>query len=73
MRGTMILGVVLIVLGIAGLLFSHFSYSDTKRVFDAGPIHVNKQEEHHVSIPLIGSIVVLVGGIALVIAGRRTS
>ena len=52
-----ILGVILIVLGVAGLLFSHFSYTETKPVLKAGPIQVNSQEEHTVSIPIIGSIV----------------
>jgi hypothetical protein len=72
MRGIALLGVVLIVLGVGGILFSHFSYSDTKPVLDAGPIHVATQEQHQVSIPLIGSIVVLVAGVGLVFAGRRT-
>lgn len=71
MRGTALLGVVLIVLGIAGLAFDHFSYTETKPVLKAGPIQVNSQEEHHISIPLVGSIVVLVAGAGLLIAGRR--
>jgi uncharacterized membrane protein len=68
-----ILGIVLIVLGIAGLLFSHFSYTETKPVLKAGPIQVNSQEEHTVSIPTIGSIVLLLAGAGLVIAGRRSA
>ncbi|HEY1631117.1 MAG TPA: hypothetical protein VGF56_07360 [Rhizomicrobium sp.] len=71
MRGTALLGVVLIVLGIAGLAFDHFSYTETKPVLKAGPLQVNSQEEHHFSIPLAGSIVVLVVGAGLLIAGRR--
>jgi hypothetical protein len=72
MRGTALLGVVLIVLGIVGLAFDHFSYTETKPVLKAGPIQVNSQEERHISIPLIGSIVVLVVGAGLIIAGRRS-
>ncbi|HWA30267.1 MAG TPA: hypothetical protein VG867_04190 [Rhizomicrobium sp.] len=66
-----ILGVVLIVLGIAGLVIGHFSYTETKPVLKAGPLEVNSQEEHHVSIPTIGSIVLLIAGAGLVVAGRR--
>jgi hypothetical protein len=73
MRGTALLGVILIVLGIAGLAFEHFSYTDTKPVLKAGPIQVDSHEEHQVSIPLIGSIVVLVVGAGLVVMGRRTA
>jgi hypothetical protein len=68
-----ILGVFLIVLGIAGLLFSQFSYTETKPVLKAGPLQVNSQEEHHISIPTIGSIVLLIVGAGLVVAGRRSA
>ncbi len=72
MRGAALLGVIMIVLGIAGLAFDHFSYTETKPVLKAGPIQINSQQEHHVSIPLIGSIVVMVIGAGLVLSGRRT-
>lgn len=68
-----ILGVVLIVLGVAGLILGNFSYTETKPVLKAGPLQVNSQEEHHISIPTIGSIVLLIAGAGLVIAGRRTA
>jgi hypothetical protein len=73
MRNFVNLGVVLLVLGVAILLIGHFSYSETKPVLDAGPIHVTTQEEHHVSIPVIAGIVILVAGIGLIIIGRRTA
>lgn len=68
-----ILGVVLIVLGIAGLVIGHFSYTETKPVLEAGPLQVNSQEEHHISIPTIGSIVLLLVGAGLVVAGRKAA
>ena len=73
MRNFVNLGVVLLVLAVAILLIGHFSYSETKPVLDAGPIHVTTQEEHHVSIPVIAGIVILVAGIGLIIIGRRTA
>jgi hypothetical protein len=66
-------GIVLIVVGIGGLLMGHFSYTETKPVLKAGPLQVNSQEEHHISIPTIGSIVLLLAGAGLVIAGRRSA
>jgi hypothetical protein len=72
MRGTALLGVILIVLGIGGIAFDRFSYTETKPVLKAGPIQINSQEEHHVSIPLVGSIVVLVLGAGLLVMGRRS-
>ncbi len=68
-----ILGVVLIVLGIGGLLIGHFSYTETKPVLKAGPLQVNIEEQHNISFPTIGSIVLLLAGAGLVIAGRKSA
>ncbi len=71
MRNLTILGVVLIVLGVGALVFGHFTYTETKPVAYIGPVHINKQEENHVSIPTIAGIVVVIAGLGLVVLGRR--
>jgi len=73
MRNLTLLGAMLVVLGVGTLLFGHFSYSETKPVLDAGPIHVKTQEEHQVSIPTIAGIVIVIAGLGLVAAGRRSA
>ncbi|MBV9989961.1 MAG: DUF3185 domain-containing protein [Alphaproteobacteria bacterium] len=73
MRGLTLLGVVLILVGVATLVFGHFSYSETKPVADIGPVHIDAQEEHHVSIPTVAGIVVVIAGLGLVLVGRRSS
>ena len=73
MRNFLILGVVLAILGAGSLLFGHFSYSETKPVLDAGPIHVTAQEEHYVSIPTIAGALVLIAGIGLMMFGRKAA
>jgi hypothetical protein len=73
MRGLTLLGVVLIVLGVAGLLIGHFSYSQTKPVANIGPVHINSEEQHDVSIPTIAGVVVVIAGLGLVFAGRRST
>lgn len=73
MRNLVALGVVLIVLGAAALLFGQFSYTETKPVVKAGPIQINAQEEHHISIPTIAGAVIVLAGLGLVLAGRRTA
>lgn len=73
MRNLGILGVVLVLIGVGVLLFGHFTYSETKPVADIGPVHINSQEEHNVSIPTIAGIVVVIAGLGLVFAGRRSS
>ena len=61
MRNLVWLGVVLIILGIAGLAFANFSYTETKPVLKAGPVEVNAKEEHHVTIPTVAGGRVYVG------------
>ena len=73
MRNLTLLGVVLIVVGVGALLFGHFSYTQTKPVADIGPLHINAQEEHQVSIPTIAGIVVVIAGLGLVVVGRRAA
>ena len=73
MRNLFSLGVVLAILGAGSLLFGHFTYSDTRPVLDAGPIHVTAQEEHHVSIPTIVGVVALAAGLGMMMIGRRSA
>ena len=73
MRGLTLLGVVLILVGVGALIFGHFSYSQTKPVADIGPVHINAQEEHHVSVPTIAGIVIVIAGFGLVLVGRRST
>lgn len=71
MKNLSLLGVVLVVLGVAALFFGHFSFSETKPVLKAGPLQINSQEDHTVWIPTAAGIVVLLAGLGLVIAGRK--
>jgi len=67
------LGLVLIVLGIAGLFFSRVSWTETKPVVKVGPLEVNSQEDHTVWIPTAAGIVAVLAGVGLVFAGKRTA
>lgn len=73
MKNLGILGAVLIVLGVGALFFGHFSFTETKPVLKAGPLEINSQEEHHISIPTIAGVVVVLAGLGLVFAGRRSA
>jgi hypothetical protein len=66
-----IIGLVLIVVGLAGLAWGGFSYTTQKKVVDVGPIHASRNETRHVPVPPIAGTVALVGGVALLLAGKR--
>ena len=73
MKNLGILGAVLIVLGVAALFFGHFSFTETKPVLKAGPLEINSQENHTVWIPTVAGVVVVLAGLGLVMAGRKSS
>jgi uncharacterized membrane protein len=71
MRNSMLIGVVLVVLGIAGLIVQNVKFTETKKVVDIGPLQVTSEEKHNVPIPTIAGIAAIVAGLGLVIASRR--
>ena len=59
------LGIVLVVLGLAGVLYGGFSWTREKTVLDAGPISVKTDKRETLPIPPILGAVCLIGGVAL--------
>ena len=72
MKPISILGVVLIVAGLAGLFFSRVSWTETKPLLKAGPIEINHDESHTVWIPTAAGVVSVIAGLGLVMVGRRS-
>ena len=73
MRSIMIIGVVLIVLGAAGLIFGGISYTTREKVVDLGGLQVTAETRKTVPIPLIVGGLALAGGIAVVVVASRKS
>ena len=73
MKPIAILGVLLVVLGVAGLFFSRVSWTETKPVAKIGPLEVNSQEDHTVWIPTAAGVIAVLAGIGLVFAGKKTA
>jgi uncharacterized membrane protein YidH (DUF202 family) len=72
MKGTTIIGIVLIVLGIAALALGGFSYTDREKVLDIGPIEATTEERKTIPIPAVAGGAAVVAGVVLVIAGARS-
>jgi hypothetical protein len=71
MKGLAILGVLLILGGIA--LVVGPSITTQKKVIDAGPIQVSKDEEHKLPVSPIAGAIAVAAGVALIVAGRKSS
>jgi hypothetical protein len=65
------LGIILIALGVFGLAWGGFTYTTREKVLDLGPIHATRDETHHVPLPPIAGAGALIGGIVLLVAGKK--
>jgi uncharacterized membrane protein HdeD (DUF308 family) len=70
--GMRILGILLLVLGFVALLYTGVTYTKREKVVDLGPIQVDKETRHTIPLPPIIGALALVGGIALIMSGRRS-
>jgi uncharacterized membrane protein len=73
MKGISVVGLILIVLGVAALAYQGFSYTTEKKAVDLGPIQIDKKEHHTVPLPPVLGGVAIVGGIVLVVLGGKKS
>ena len=66
-----ILGIILIVAGLAALVYGGISWTERNKVIDVGPVEVTTEDRERVPIsPVIGGVV-LAAGVALVLKGGR--
>jgi hypothetical protein len=72
MKGLVIVGVVLVLAGIASLVTGGFSFKEKKQDAKLGPIQVSHTEEHSFPIGPVVSGVLIVAGIGLAVAGARS-
>lgn len=72
MRAASIIGILLIVLGGLGLAYKGFEYTRSEEVLDVGPIEASVDRTERVDIPVWLSGIVLVAGVGLLLAGRKT-
>lgn len=71
MKSTTLIGIVLVVIGIAALAYQGITYTTQKKVLDVGPIHATREENHTIPLPPIVGVVALVGGVVVLLAGQR--
>ena len=71
MKPILIIGLVLIVLGIGALAYKGITYTTRERIFDIGSIQASADVQKTIPLsPILGGLS-LVGGIVLVVIGRK--
>ena len=71
MKPPAVIGLLLIVIGIAAFAYQSFTYTTTEKAIDLGPIQVTTEKQHTIPLPPIVGAVALIGGVVLLMQGRR--
>jgi len=66
-----ILGVVLIVAGVAGLVYGGFSYTKEEHKAKLGPLQFSIQEKETVAVPVWLSVAAIAAGTILLVINRK--
>jgi hypothetical protein len=73
MKPMTMMGLALVILGVAALAFGRFSYTTDRQVIDMGPLTASVAEQHHVNIPDIAGVGAIIAGAVLVFFSWRTA
>ena len=65
------IGIVLLVIGALALVYGGISYNRDRTVLEMGSVTVTASEHKTIPIPAILGVLVLVGGVTLVMVGKR--
>lgn len=69
MKPIVLVGIVLLVLGVAVLGYDHYTYTTTENVLQIGPLKANVEQTHTVSLPPILGWLLIAGGAGAIAFG----
>lgn len=72
MKPITIVGIVLILGGVAALVFGGITYTRNETVLDVGPIELEAKSKESIPIPQIAAILAAIAGVGLVLVGARS-
>ena len=71
MNTVKVVGILLVVAGVLGLVFTSFSFTKETHEAKLGPIELSVKEKQTVNIPVWASVAAIVAGSVLLVAGGR--
>ena len=71
MKPLSLTGVVLIVLGLAALVYQGITYTSRETVIDIGPLHATADRQKTLPLPPVLGIAAVAAGVGLMLAGAR--
>ena len=73
MKTYTVIGIILIVIGIFAFAYQGISYTSREKIVDLGPIQMTAEKTRTLPLPPIVGGISLVGGIVLLVVGKRKS
>jgi len=71
MKTSIIFAIILIAIGIVSLGYQGITYTTREKVIDIGPVTMTADKTNTISVPPIIGAIALVGGIGLLVLGRK--
>jgi hypothetical protein len=73
MKGLVVLGILLLLGGLAALIWPAITYTKVEKPIDIGPIEVTTENKERIPLPPIFGIAAAAAGVTLIVVGRRTA
>jgi hypothetical protein len=73
MKSTAMMGVFLVLLGVAALVYQGVTYTTRETVLDLGPIQATKETTKTMPLPPVLGGMALLGGVVLIVIGAKRS
>lgn len=67
-----LIGILLVVFGLAALAAGGFSYTKREKVLDIGPLQASTETRKTIPIAPIAGVAAMAGGIVLIVVGSKT-
>jgi uncharacterized membrane protein YidH (DUF202 family) len=67
------IGIVLVVLGVLALVYGGINYNKNRTVLKMGSMSVTATEHKSIPVPAVVGVGALIGGVALLVVGKRRS
>jgi membrane-bound ClpP family serine protease len=66
-----LIGIILIVIGILAFAYQGITFTTREKIVDLGPIHMTAEKTRTLPLPPVVGGVALVGGIVLLVVGKK--
>jgi uncharacterized membrane protein HdeD (DUF308 family) len=71
MKPMALVGVLLLVLGLAALVYQGITYTSRETVIDIGPVHATADRQKTLPLPPVVGTAAVAGGVVLLVAAMR--